>query len=124
MLSHITNAQACVGANVGPLQAVFVFVIGEVVRAFALRLAVGKPASARFMALGAKDDWTGVKIWVEEDGKPSYAGKRFAAMNDPEMFAELRKTCVTKGASVGPNPQQRKIAASDLIEFLDETIGK
>ncbi len=133
-----------------------------------------KPASVVFMALGERDNWTGVKpcqdlaenyakaggkvtvkvyqdsfqgfdvdplhytrhdlpmaenysqctILVEDDGKPSYAGKRFAALNDPEMFAELRKTCVTKGATVAPNPEQRKVVASDLIAFLDGTIGK
>jgi hypothetical protein len=126
------------------------------------------------MALGEKDDWTGVKhcrelaegysraggkttvkicpdsmqgfdvdpahytqhrlqmaenysqctIWVEEDGKPSFADKRFCAFNDPEMFAELRETCVTKGASVGTNPEERKAAVSDLLEFPDSTIGK
>jgi len=140
----------------------------------AIRPRVPKPASALFIGVGEKDDWTGAKpcqelaesfskaggkvmvkvypdalqgfdvdpahyqphqlpmaenysqctIWIEEDGKPSFAGKRFSATNDPELFAELRKTCVTKGASVGPNPQQRKVAGADLIAFLDRTIGR
>lgn len=140
----------------------------------AIRPRSPRPASALFMALGEKDDWTGVKpcqeladsyakaggramvkvyadalqgfdvdpghysyhrlpmaenysqctVWVEGDGKLSFADKRFAALNDPELFAQLRASCVTKGASVGPNPDQRKAVASDLIEFLDGTIGK
>ncbi len=140
----------------------------------AIRPRLPKPASNMFMALGEKDDWTGVRpclewaegysraggkasvkvypdsmqgfdvdpdhynqhripmaenysectIWIEEDGRPSFAGNRFAALNDPELFAQLRKTCGKKGASVGPNPEQRKIAASNLIEFLDGTIGR
>lgn len=129
---------------------------------------VPQPAAALFMALGDKDDYTGVKpcqdladdfaraggrvtvkvyagaahafdgnpdqtrmiyirnaenylnctVYVEEDGRLEYAGKTYPA-NDPALLPELRRTCVTKGASVWTHQANKAAATRDAIAFLD-----
>lgn len=134
-----------------------------------------KPASVIFMALGEKDDYTGVKpcesiaddyikaggmitvkiypdashgfdgnpehtamyymrsaesyidctILVEEDGQGSYAGKMYGP-HEPAlnvMRADMRRTCVKKGAALWTNLREKKLVTRDIIEFLNKTIG-
>ena len=131
-----------------------------------------KPVSRIFMALGEKDDWSGVKpcqdlaedyaraggtitvkvypgathgfdgnpenirmiqlrtvenymqctLYLEDDGQVVHDGKRYGP-NDTALIVELRKTCITKGASVWTNLTQKAAATLDVIEFLDRSFG-
>lgn len=135
-----------------------------------------KPASVVFMALGEKDDYTGIKTcqdiaddfskaggkisvkvyadathgfdgnpantsminlrfvenymdciaYVEEDGHFTYAAKRYT-QNDSSilaMIADMRKSCVRKGASVWTNTRQKEAATRDVIDFLNNSFAK
>ena len=132
-----------------------------------------KPASVVFMALGEKDDYTGIKpcqdiaddfskaggkisvkiypgashlfdgnpantamfylrfvenymdciVYLEEDGHGTYAGKRYAP-TDSSIIADMRKSCVRKGASVWTNTRQKEVATRDVIDFLNNAFAK
>jgi dienelactone hydrolase len=138
-----------------------------------VRPRVPKPAAEVYMALGEKDDWSGVKpcqvladdfaraggkitvkvypgathgwdgnpaatgmiylrdaenysecmVYLEEDGQVVHEGKRYGP-NDAALIAELRKSCVKKGARLWTNPDQKAAGTQDAIAFLDRTIGQ
>ena len=133
-----------------------------------------KPASLVFMALGEKDDYTGIKpcqdiaddfskaggkvtvkiypgsshgfdgnpantamlnlrfvenymdcvLYQEEDGYGTYAGKRYAQNENASLIADMRKSCVRKGASVWTNTRQKEAATRDVIDFLNNSFAK
>jgi dienelactone hydrolase len=138
-----------------------------------VRPRVPKPAAEVYMALGEKDDWSGVKncqiladdysraggkitvkvypnathgwdgnpaatglfrlpfvenymdcmVYLEEGGHVLHDGRQYGP-NDTALIAELRKTCVKKGATLWTNLTQKAAGTQDAIAFLDRTIGQ
>jgi dienelactone hydrolase len=58
-------------------------------------------------------------VLVERDGRSSYSGKSFAEGDTQGLHAEMRKSCVKRGASGWTNTTQKANLTLDLIEFLD-----
>jgi 5-methyltetrahydropteroyltriglutamate--homocysteine methyltransferase len=81
--------------------------LGAVARAFAAALA----DEARDLAAA------GVKVFQLDE---PWLCRR---PDDAALVVELRKTCVTKGASMWTNQTQKAAATRDVIDFLDRTFG-
>ena len=58
-------------------------------------------------------------VLVEADGRWVYEDKTFAESDSSALFAEMRKSCMRRGATVWTSLTQKATVTLDLIEFLD-----
>ncbi|MEJ8856545.1 dienelactone hydrolase family protein [Variovorax robiniae] len=182
-LGYPADRMALMGSGRGGTVALLVadrtFLPAEKSDRFALVMAVGatcflhprqpKPTAQMFVAIGGKDEVTGVKpcealaseyaaaggkiqvkiysgattafdgdpkdrimfrstnmeglakcnVVVEPDGRFSYDGKTFPETDPAALFPEMRKSCISRGASIYTNVTQKANVTLDLIDFLD-----
>lgn len=83
----------------------------------------GDPKHTAMFRLPTVDNYMNCVVYVEPDGTQSFEGRTFPAA-DPAIYAELRKSCVRKGATIWTNPAQKATATKDVIEFLDTIFAK
>lgn len=81
----------------------------------------GDPAHSAMIRLRFAENYIDCTVLVEEDGSHTYAGKRYAR-NDPALLADMRGTCVKKGASVWTHARQKEAATRDVIDFLSRAL--
>ena len=77
----------------------------------------GDPARTQALFLRSAENYVNCIVYLEDDGSMTYADKRYAEA-DPSLFADVRKTCMRKGASIWTNARQKQAATRDVIEFL------
>jgi len=82
----------------------------------------GNPENTRMIQFRTVENFMGCVVFLEEDGQVVQDGKRYRP-DDAALVVELRKTCVTKGASMWTNQTQKAAATHDVIDFLDRTFG-
>lgn len=83
----------------------------------------GNPDNTGLIRLRFAENFMNCVVFVEEDGRSSYAGKRFAP-DDLTIVEEMRKSCVRKGASVWTDMRQKEAATRDVIAFLNDSFAK
>ena len=83
----------------------------------------GNPANTGLYNLSTAENYMDCIVYVEEDGSSTYAAKRYTS-DESLLIADLRKSCMKKGASVQTNNQQKAIATRDVIDFLNNTFAK
>lgn len=59
----------------------------------------GNPANIRMTQLRTVENYVGCLLYLGEDGQVVHDGKRYRP-DETRLIVELRKTCVTKGASI------------------------
>lgn len=65
------------------------------------------------------ENFADCRVIAEPDGRFVYRGKTFAETDSGGLIAEMRKSCVRRGATLATNVTQKANATIDLIEFLD-----
>lgn len=83
----------------------------------------GNPANAAMLNLSTAENYMDCIVYLEEDGNSTYAGKSYTA-DESLLIADLRNTCMKKGASVQTNTQQKAAATRDVIDFLNKAFAK
>ncbi|MBI3561599.1 MAG: dienelactone hydrolase family protein [Gammaproteobacteria bacterium] len=83
----------------------------------------GNPASTRKINLRFAQSYKECTVYLEENGWRSYAGKKYAPA-DTSLLADLRNTCMRRGATVWTNLRQKHAATRDVIEFLNDSFPK
>ncbi len=82
----------------------------------------GNPANTQRLNLRFAENYMDCIVYIEEDGNSTYAGKSYP-LNELSLFADLRNTCMKKGASVQTNVVQKAAATRDVIDFLNNTFA-
>jgi hypothetical protein len=83
----------------------------------------GDPALTGLIRLSLVENYKDCMVYLEEDGTVIHEGRKYGP-NDAALIAELRKTCVKRGASIWTNVRQKEAATADAIAFLNRTIGQ
>lgn len=83
----------------------------------------GDPALTGLIRLSLVENYKDCMVYLEEDGTVIHEGRKYGP-NDAALIAELRKTCIKRGASIWTNLRQKAAATADAIAFLDRTIGQ
>lgn len=82
----------------------------------------GNPANTGMIRLHFVENYMDCVVTVNEKGRAVYVGKEFELENPVEIFSELKRTCVKKGATIWTNPRQKQAATRDAIQFLDSRL--
>lgn len=83
----------------------------------------GNPAGTAMMRLRSVENYMDCLVIVEEDGSMSYLDKHYAP-TDSSLMADMRRTCVRKGASIWTHPRQKEAATRDVIDFLNRRLAR
>jgi dienelactone hydrolase len=83
----------------------------------------GDPERTQLTYLPRADNYRDCLVYLDSDGRFDYRGTTYAA-DDAALIADLRRTCMKRGASVWTHPRQKAAATRDVIEFLDRTLAR
>lgn len=83
----------------------------------------GNPDLISAYRLPTVENYIDCLIDVEPDGTHVYRGGRYV-LDDPRLLAEVRRTCMKKGATIWTNLRQKAQATQDVIAFLDQRFGR
>ncbi|MBC7788773.1 MAG: dienelactone hydrolase family protein [Anaerolineae bacterium] len=78
----------------------------------------GDPQNVRMFRLPTVENFIDCVADVDSEGQLIYAGKKFAS-GDLSVVAEMRKSCVKKGATMWTNPTQKQQVTEDVVSFLN-----
>lgn len=80
----------------------------------------GNPANTSIYRISSAENYMDCIVYIEENGSSTYAGNSYTS-DESILIADLRKTCMKKGASVQTNIEQKAAATRDVIDFLNNT---
>lgn len=80
----------------------------------------GNPVNVRMSRNPFLETFVDCRVSVEPDGRSTYNDKSFAESDTAGLVAEMRKSCIKRGAFGWTNLTQKATVTFDLIEFLDE----
>ena len=83
----------------------------------------GHPDLTKVIHLRRAENYSKCNLVLEDDGRFAYRGASYAP-GDPALAAELRRTCMTRGATVGTNPAQKAAATRDALAFLERALAR
>ncbi len=83
----------------------------------------GDPDLTRLTRLRRAENFSACRVLLEPDGRLEYRGTHYAA-GDRALMADMRRSCMTRGATVWTNPAQKAAATRDAIDFLDRTLAR
>lgn len=84
----------------------------------------GNPAKTGMMNLRSVENYMDCIVFVEEDGQTTFAGKKYALDDYSSIVADMRKTCMKRGATIWTNMREKEIATRDVIDFLNNSFVK
>ena len=83
----------------------------------------GHPDLTTMTHLRRAENYRNCSVVLDDDGRLDYRGTKYAA-GDAALTVELRRTCMTRGATVWTNPAQKAAATRDALDFLDRTLAR
>ncbi|SFN33135.1 Dienelactone hydrolase [Variovorax sp. OV329] len=84
----------------------------------------GNPVMTRRVRDSFTETFVECRIPVEPDGRFVVGGRSFPDAESAGLIAEMRKTCMGKGASTWTNLTQKASVTLEVIDFLDSSFRK
>jgi class 3 adenylate cyclase len=70
------------------------------------------------------ENFTACKVVIEPDGRATFESKSFAKAEFSALVAQMRRSCVGRGAFGYTNLTQKANVTLDLIDFLDSNFAQ
>lgn len=83
----------------------------------------GNPAMTGLVNLRLVENYMNCLVLLEDDGSLTFNDKHYAA-SDTTLLADMRRTCMRRGATLWTNPRQKEAATRDVVEFLDAALAR